>query len=174
MKQRRQLVCKVLDLRSLHEEATHAAAEQLQRCLREVDILAKVKHVGEHPGSSVSVILILQPGLLVFEYAFRSKHTMYIFTELASGGDLFSKLITSEPLGESEVKFIIHQILRGISYLHNHLSLAHRDIKPENIFFASGPKLETRVILGDFGHAKATTWGRLMSSNLGTNSYQAP
>lgn len=66
----------------------------------------------------------------------------------------------------------MHQVVRGVRHLHK-LRLAHRDLKPENIFFASGPELETRVILGDFGHAKSTTWGRLKSV-VGTDAYQAP
>ncbi|KAH8198697.1 hypothetical protein TruAng_007156 [Truncatella angustata] len=145
----KQLACKIMDL-------DPAGAREEQNHLREVDVLAKTR----------------QPGLLSFEYAFRSVHTIYLFTELATGGDLFSKL-ASEPLSEKEAKFVAHQIVKCVYYLHDKRDLAHRDIKPENILLASGPGIKTRVIIGDLGHSKATTWGR-MTSVVGTNMYQAP
>lgn len=98
---------------------------------------------------------------------------MYIFTELASGGDLFSMCESHDGfLMEDDVKFVMHQVVRGVAYLHRR-GLAHRDLKPENIFFANGPDVKNRVIIGDLGGAKGLSWGRL-KSNVGTDTYLAP
>ncbi|KAK9779038.1 putative Kinase-like domain-containing protein [Seiridium cardinale] len=157
VRRNRQLVCKIFDLDHWRKLGKNTAHENFQRNLREVDTLAKLSH----------------PGILTFEYAFRSERKVFLFTELAAGGDLHSKIHSENPPGEEEMKFIMHELVRTIKYLHNKLDLVHRDVKPENIFFASGPHTRTRVFLGDLGCAKATTWGR-MNSNVGTSIYKAP
>ncbi|KAI0128462.1 kinase-like domain-containing protein [Xylariales sp. AK1849] len=150
----RQLVCKILNLDNDHG---YQAQYVTRFPMLEADILTRTRY----------------PNLLTFEYAFRSKHTVYIFTELATGGDLFSMIESyGGLLSEHQTRFIMHQVIRGISYLHNK-GLAHRDLKPENIFFANGPRIRSRIIIGDLGNAKATSWGRL-KTNVGTNLYQAP
>ncbi|KAK6950173.1 hypothetical protein Daesc_008499 [Daldinia eschscholtzii] len=56
---------------------------------------------------------------------------------------------------------------------HHEGGIAHRDLKPENIFFATGPGITGRVIVGDLGLAKSTSSGR-MASRVGTDQYMAP
>ncbi|KAH8673981.1 kinase-like domain-containing protein [Xylariales sp. PMI_506] len=150
----RQLTCKIVDLRKFWGHQNRGVLNQL---VREAEILGKIRH----------------PNILSFESAFRSRNTMFIFTELACGGDLFSMLSSrGEVLSEGETRFVMNQVVRGIAYLHSH-GLAHRDVKPENIFFASGPDLNSRVIIGDLGSSKAAAWGEFKSA-VGTELYQAP
>ena len=96
----------------------------------------------------------------------------YIFTELATGGDLFSLLTRCQAFSELEVRWIIHQVLRGVVYIHNK-GITHRDIKPENILCAVAPQSAYRIVLSDFGDSAITSSGRIRSE-VGTSFYRAP
>ncbi|RYP50510.1 hypothetical protein DL768_004015 [Monosporascus sp. mg162] len=112
----RQLVCKVHDLDG-------KTPDDLRRILHETDLLGKLGH----------------PNLLGFEYAYRSSHTLFTFTELATRGDLFSMVCFYEKeLPLRDIKFIVQQVVKAVRYLHKN-KIAHRDVKPENIFFEIGP-----------------------------------
>ncbi|KAI0180349.1 kinase-like protein [Hypoxylon sp. FL1284] len=149
-----QVACKIHDLDRLQN--SHNSKKTVRRIMHETDFLGKLRH----------------PNLPTFEYAFRSKHTLYTFTELATGGDLFSMRLVRGVFTERDCKFIVQQVINALRYLHQR-GIAHRDLKPENILFAAGPDLMSRVILSDLGFAKSTASGR-MASRVGTSQYMAP
>ncbi|KAM0687563.1 Eukaryotic translation initiation factor 2-alpha kinase 3 [Conglomerata obtusa] len=68
---------------------------------------------------------------------------------------------------------IFFDIVKGVYFLHKH-NLMHRDIKPENIFFGDSYTFIPQI--GDFGLIKEQTTdsNTLLSSNVGTEAYQAP
>ncbi|KAI2612116.1 kinase-like protein [Hypoxylon fragiforme] len=150
----KQLACKIHDFDRLRR-FPHAQ-DLIRHVIHETDLLGKLRHYN----------------LPTFEYAFRSKHSLYTFSELATGGDLFSMRAVHGAFLEKNCKFIIQQIVNAVRYLHKG-SVAHRDLKPENIFFATGPDIKSRVIVGDLGFARSTASGR-MASRVGTNEYMAP
>ncbi|RDL35008.1 uncharacterized protein BP5553_06939 [Venustampulla echinocandica] len=126
--------------------------------MREVKILSRLKH----------------PHIINLKKAFRSSNTLYLFTELASGGDLFSYLDShGGVLQDWQSRVISFQIVLAIEYLHSN-NIAHRDIKPENILI-SQTGFGGRVMLTDFGFANSVNekTGRLMSA-VGTEGYVAP
>ncbi|KXJ97462.1 kinase-like domain-containing protein [Microdochium bolleyi] len=131
----RQVACKIHNLDELRE--SRYQKHMIRRVIDESDILGKIRH----------------PNILHFEYAFRSRHTLYTFIELATGGDLFSTvLFYNESVPPQLAQLIIYQIVRAVRHLHRH-HLTHRDLKPENIFFADGPSGKGRAIVGDLGFA---------------------
>ncbi|KAI1484002.1 kinase-like protein [Daldinia eschscholtzii] len=140
----KQLACKIHDLDRIRQLAP--SRDLIRRIIDETDLLGKLKH----------------PNLPTFEYAFRSAHTLYTFIELATGGDLFSMRLTRGVFDETECKFVVRQIVNAVCYLHEG-GIAHRDLKPENIFFATGPGITGRIIVGDLGLAKSTSSGRMAS-----------
>ncbi|KAF7320270.1 Kinase-like protein [Mycena kentingensis (nom. inval.)] len=100
---------------------------------------------------------------------------MFIFLQLCTGGDLFTYITTTceknRRLCEAETKFIMYQLLVGLSYLHGQ-SISHRDLKPENILlYAPGPY--PRIVIGDFGLARPRAYEETLNV-CGTISYLPP
>ncbi|CCC12249.1 hypothetical protein SMACR_05321 [Sordaria macrospora] len=137
-------------------------------------LLSYLDHVGifNDTQRGSSLIQSRQPNILSIKAAFESEHSVYIFTELATGGDLFSLLSRERTLPELEIRWIIRQILNAVDYIHKK-GVAHRDIKPENILCAIAPNVSYRLVLSDFGDSAVTNYGRL-KSEVGTTFYRAP
>ncbi|CAG8984035.1 hypothetical protein HYALB_00002976 [Hymenoscyphus albidus] len=171
IQERKQLACKIV--RSFKtdpetpDEGSHLESQisekEREKAMREIKILANLSH----------------PHIINITKAFYSSTKMYIFMELASGGDLYSYLCANGMrLIDIHARVIALQIVLAIEYLHSK-GIAHRDIKPENIL-VTNTEFGGRVVLTDFGFAvhleqdagKRKT-GRMMS-NVGTVGYQAP
>ncbi|KAK3331950.1 kinase-like domain-containing protein [Cercophora scortea] len=147
-----QVVCKVHNL----NKRLQSYHQEVQRVRQEAILLSYLDH----------------PNVLAIKSAFQSQGNMYIFTELATGGDLFSLLARYKEFTEVEIRWIIRQVIRAVAYIHSK-GVAHRDIKPENVLCAVAPKAAFRLVLSDFGDSAMTSRGR-MKSQVGTSFYRAP
>lgn len=78
------------------------------------------------------------PNISSLKRAYKSRHTLFVFEELAAGGDLFSLACGLVRLAELEIRWILRQILTGLKYLHAK-NIAHRDIKLENVLLCICP-----------------------------------
>ncbi|KAF7550928.1 hypothetical protein G7046_g7860 [Stylonectria norvegica] len=166
---KKQLVCKLVNLDRTQGKHT---LEERQKNLQEADILRQLRHVGSRPLWKASTNLI-QPNILHYVDAICSPHTLYTFTELASGGDLMSFMYRHGVVKEFDSRILVRQIVRGLQYLHTK-GIVHRDLKPENILLACSPKMAYhRVVLSDFGTSAVPQRSRLQT-NVGTMAYQAP
>lgn len=97
----------------------------------------------------------------------------YIFTNLASGGDLVSFMNRHEFLEEIDCRIILRQVVRGLAYLHRK-GIIHRDLKPENMLLAYSPRISChRVMLSDFGACAVPRRSRMIT-DVGTIDYKAP
>ncbi|KAH7159936.1 kinase-like domain-containing protein [Dactylonectria estremocensis] len=151
---RKQLVCKLVNLDKLHKKNP---PEELRRKFQEADILRQLRH----------------PNILPYVDTISSPHSLYTFTELASGGDLMSFLYRQDVVKEFDCRIIIRQVVRGLVYLHDK-GIVHRDLKPENILLAYSPKIAYhRVMLADFGNSAVPRRSRMVTK-VGTVNYQAP
>ncbi|KAJ1668700.1 hypothetical protein IW140_002011 [Coemansia sp. RSA 1813] len=92
-------------------------------------------------------------------------------------GSLLDNMKT--PFTESEVKGLLHQLLRGLEYCHNNY-IIHRDLKPPNALLTRSGELK----IADFGLARlfheprrpmtpqvATLWYRAPELILGSSEY---
>ncbi|KAI6751057.1 hypothetical protein HG530_013971 [Fusarium avenaceum] len=150
----KQLVCKLINLDKIQGRN---AQEDIRRKFQEADILRQLRH----------------PNILPYVDAISSPHSLYTFTELASGGDLMSFLHRHGTVRELDSRIIIRQVVRGLCYLHEK-EIVHRDLKPENILLAYSPKIAYhRVMLSDFGNSAVPRRSRMLT-NAGTTGYQAP
>lgn len=102
---------------------------------------------------------------------FESKDKYYLVFELASGGDLFSRIWSDGKFTEADAASIITDILEAVRYLHSQSSV-HRDLKPENLLYARDGA--DTVMLADFGIAKHLAPGEKLTVPAGSPGYAAP
>ncbi|KAF2160762.1 hypothetical protein M409DRAFT_59784 [Zasmidium cellare ATCC 36951] len=121
------------------------------------------------------------PNIITLEKVIHTSHTIYVFQELVTGGDLLSYMENKGPLPEPQAAMIVRQLLEAVKYLHEN-QVVHRDIKPENILMTSW-KEGARVVLTDFGQSRTAKEGEgdakkagvfRMQSMIGTHGYTAP
>ncbi|PHH83749.1 hypothetical protein CDD82_3823 [Ophiocordyceps australis] len=155
VKRKKQLVCKIVNLVNYGGGAD--TQEQRRRKLQEADVLRQLRH----------------PNILPYVDALVSPHSLYTFTELATGGDLWSYLHQHTSVGERALQFIVYQIVSALVFVHSK-GVIHRDLKPENILLACSKRTySNRVMLSDFG-AYAVPRRSRMLTHAGTVNYQAP
>ena len=94
--------------------------------------------------------------------------------ELATGGELFDRIILRGSFSERDAVKVLQMVLEGVRYLHS-LGITHRDLKPENLlYFHAGA--DSKLLLTDFGLASSQRSGNdvTMSNTCGTPEYIAP
>jgi serine/threonine-protein kinase len=141
----------VVALKLLRPEIV-AAAGALERFRREVKLARRVTHpnvarvfdIGEHGGDRILTM------------------------ELVDGESL-STLARREPLPLSRVVEITRAICAGVGAAHA-AGVVHRDLKPDNVLVAK----DGRVVVTDFGIARAAAEGSRTLGFVGTPAYMAP
>ncbi|KAJ4418162.1 hypothetical protein N0V82_005737 [Gnomoniopsis sp. IMI 355080] len=149
-----QLACKVYDLRV---RMSYMFSGEVMAIMRAVDLTTSLDH----------------PNISSLKCAYKSRHTLFVFEELAAGGDLYSLVCGRPRLTELEVKWMLRQMLSGLQYLHAK-GIAHRDIKLENVLLCVCQNPAHRIALTDFGHAEVMPKGGSLKSGAGTPGWQAP
>lgn len=113
------------------------------------------------------------PHIVGFRAWFESKDKFYLVTQLATGGELFDRIIQKGKFTEHDASLVVIQILEALEYLHNK-DIVHRDVKPENILYLT-PKEDSPVVLADFGIAKRLqNPNEKLTSSAGSFGYAAP
>lgn len=105
---------------------------------------------------------------------FETRKYLHLVMELCEGGELLERasICDREPFDEIECCRIIHQVARGVKYIHSH-GIVHRDLKPANILWKDKNSTEIRV--ADFGISKVLEGEEThMRSQIGTLFYLAP
>lgn len=113
------------------------------------------------------------PHIVGFREWFESKDKFYFVTQLATGGELFDRIIQQGRFTEHDASLVVIQMLEAICYLHDK-NIVHRDIKPENVLYLNSDP-NSDVVLADFGIAKKLDLGneKIMNS-AGSFGYAAP
>ena len=96
------------------------------------------------------------PFIIKLFYSFASHRHLYMVTEYANGGDLYSLLQNLGRLGEDHARQYAAEIILALDYCHER-GIIHRDVKPDNLLIAAN------------GHIKLTDFGL---SNIGISRDQ--
>ncbi|KAH3679550.1 hypothetical protein WICMUC_000883 [Wickerhamomyces mucosus] len=112
--------------------------------------------------------------IIKFKDWFESKDKFYIVTQLATGGELFDRIVSKGKFLEKDVISIVKQLLGALNYLHNELNIVHRDLKPENLLYVTSDE-NSELVLADFGIAKELrSSDEVLFSAAGSLGYCAP
>jgi serine/threonine protein kinase len=98
----------------------------------------------------------------------------HLVMELASGGELFARLVEHGAYSEKVAAQVIAQVAAAVYHMHS-CGVCHRDIKPENVVLMSGDE-EPAIKLIDFGAAVVLEVDEQVISGgrVGTWTYWAP
>mmetsp|Transcript_89131 Transcript_89131/g.236849 ORF Transcript_89131/g.236849 Transcript_89131/m.236849 type:complete len:808 (-) Transcript_89131:110-2533(-) len=120
----------------------------------EVDLLASIEH----------------PFILGIVRTFATPSSVYILTELITGGQLYDQLGRMGVLNRKQAQFYAGTLVIALEALHMR-NIVYRDLKPENVLLDSRGYLK----LIDFGLAKKLDSALPMTySCVGTPAYMAP
>ncbi|XP_069778118.1 serine/threonine-protein kinase H1-like isoform X1 [Narcine bancroftii] len=134
------------------------AKEGKEVCESELNVLRRVSHR--------NIIQLIE--------VFETQDRIYLVMELATGGELFDRVIAKGSFTERDATRVLQMVLDGIKYLHT-LGITHRDLKPENLLYYH-PGSDSKILVTDFGLAnsgnKGGDWS--MRTTCGTPEYIAP
>lgn len=103
---------------------------------------------------------------------FETKDKVYMVMELATGGELFDRIIAKGSFTERDATRVLQMVLEGVEYLHG-LGIAHRDLKPENLLYYH-PGHDSKIMITDFGLSATIKGDNMMRTTCGTPEYIAP
>ena len=102
-------------------------------------------------------------------FSFQDKEYLYLVLDYLPGGDLRYYMSQRIIFNESQIKFIISNLILSLKYIHSN-NILHRDIKPENLIFDDKGYLH----LTDFGISRIIRNGKPILENSGTPGYISP
>jgi len=119
---------------------------------------------------------ITQEAVVNLEWMFETPERIFVVMEKMKGDML--EMILNSPKGritEKETKFLIHQILVALKFLHSQ-NIVHCDLKPENVLIADHKSKSKfpQIKLCDFGFARIIGRESFRRSVVGTPAYLAP
>ena len=133
-----------------------AITKNWERVTVEMEILKQVRH----------------PNIIQLEGVFETADKIFIVTELATGGELFDRVVKRGCFTEADAANLAMKMLSALAYLHSN-GIVHRDLKPENILLNSEDN-DTDIKIADFGLAKVLEGNNITRTACGSPNYVAP
>ncbi|GMJ01919.1 SNF1-RELATED PROTEIN KINASE 3.10, CBL-interacting protein kinase 7 [Hibiscus trionum] len=126
------------------------------RIIREVSAMRRLQH---------------HPNILKIHEVMATKTKIYLVMELASGGELFAKVLRRGRLAEPVARRYFSQLVSALHFCHEN-GVAHRDVKPQNLLLDQNGSLK----VSDFGLSALPEQlnDGLLHTACGTPAYTAP
>ena len=102
----------------------------------------------------VSLRSISHPHLIRLREVYQDQYSVYLVTDLYTGGELFNLVDVSGNIPEMYARKILRQILEAVQHCHEN-NITHRDLKLEN----GEPFLSNKLASQIFQHGLAPTLG---------------
>ncbi|KAM9354268.1 serine/threonine-protein kinase PLK4 isoform 2-T2 [Pholidichthys leucotaenia] len=119
-------------IKTIDKKAMHKAG-MVQRVTNEVEIQCRLKH----------------PSILELYNYFEDSNYVYLVLEMCHNGEMSRYLKERKmPFSEDEARHFMHQIVKGMLYLHTH-GILHRDLTLSNLLLTSNMNIK----IADFGLA---------------------
>lgn len=117
---------------------------------------------------------VRHPYIVQLIEVFEAPDKIYMVMELATGGELFDRIIKHGSFTEMDATKALQMVLEGLRYLHS-LGITHRDLKPENLLYYH-PGNDSKLLITDFGLAfsRKASDEIMMKTTCGTPEYIAP
>lgn len=143
------------DIKALIGKGTFSKVVRVENRLTKQPYAIKIIESKEGREAFEAELAILRrvkcPYIIQLVEVFESVDKIYMVMELATGGDLFDKIMTKGPFSERDAVKVLKMVLEGVKYLHN-LGITHRDLKPDNLLYYH-PGTDSRLMITDFGLA---------------------
>jgi len=98
-----------------------------------------------------------------------TESSIWLVTELCTGGELFDYLVEKGRIDEYETRTLFGQLCLAVAYCHEQ-GVVHRDLKLENVLLDD----HVLVKLSDFGFTREFERGSLLETFCGTTGYASP
>ncbi|XP_016399441.1 serine/threonine-protein kinase PLK4-like [Sinocyclocheilus rhinocerous] len=122
-----EVAIKMIDKKAMHK------AGMVQRVINEVEIQCRLKH----------------PSVLELYNYFEDSNYVYLVLEMCHNGEMSRYLKERKnPFTEEEARHFMHQIVKGMLYLHTH-GIMHRDLTLSNLLLTTSMNIK----IADFGLA---------------------
>lgn len=125
--------------------------------------------------SDIGILRRLKHPNIVQHYeVFQCPGKLYVVMELATGGELFERIVSKGYFTERDATRVMCMVLDGVQYLHSQ-GITHRDLKPENLLYYH-PGNDSKIMITDFGFAKSlqNRDDPTMETTCGSPEYFAP
>lgn len=116
-----------------------------------------------------ALIAAANPFTIKLYYSFTSARHVYLVTEYANGGDLYSLLSHLGRLSEEHARRYCAEITLALEYVHSK-GITHRDLKPGNCLIAS----DGHIKLADFGLSRIDRDVEERDDKSGESSGESP
>lgn len=148
-----QVAVKIIDKKTVKEHHLEAYVS------RETEMMRKIRH--QH------VVQLI--------HVYETAKAFYLEMELASGGELFDKILQQKRFAEHVARKYFQQLISAVNYCHK-LGIVHRDLKAENLLLGKDDQLK----VCDFGLSRYVVQTKfadhpvMFHSLAGSLDYQAP
>jgi 5'-AMP-activated protein kinase catalytic alpha subunit len=150
--------------------ATHVlTGEQVAVKVLEKDRISDVSDV-ERVAREIHILKIIRhPNLIQLYEIVETNRQLYIFTEYATGGELYEYIVSNKRIKEPEACRFFQQVISGVEYIHK-LKVVHRDLKPENLLLDYARDIK----IVDFGLSNMYKQDEKLKTACGSPCYAAP